>query len=464
MGAAVRRSEHQPFVAQHPLAQRPLRLGLDRDEEALEADFELRLGGKIEDRFKHGGTTPGGNVGDLAADQMLHVRRTRVTDHELRQRRGEEGLVGPLGQGLDHRDQFVPPFGIAQRGDPGRVIELVERGEFGGIAEADIAFEQVDPDAEIVRDDLRHDEAAHRPRCIDRVKLAILDIGDARIVEQDGVPVDRPAGLARHVGEQPDVVPAWKARNGGAGDEFEARPRMIAAGRGERDKLVMRGELRRGGPFVAVELGPRGRRGEADRARAERLADQRAHRRDLVAPRRALRSVLAHHEAAHRSVADHHADIDRQLLLRNMIEIGGEAVPGEFDPLPERFDRDRLDPRQQADEEVAVLGARRCQRNPAIAGDHCRHSVKRRGRKRPVPQQLRVIMGVDVNEAGRDHPPLRVDLAPRGPVDLTDERNTPFADRDIAAARRSAGSVDQQAVADDQVIHRATPHCVKGRA
>ena len=70
--------------------------------------------------------------------------------------------------------------------------------------------------------------------------------------------------------------------------------------------------------------------------------------------------------------------------------------------LGERGERHALDPGQHAHEVVAVLGPERRDREAAVAADHGRHAVQRRRRQRRVPEHLRVVVRVDVDEAGRD--------------------------------------------------------------
>ena len=50
---------------------------------------------------------------------------------------------------------------------------------------------------------------------------------------------------------------------------------------------------------------------------------------------------------------------------------------------------------------AAVLGARRRDREAAVAGDDRRDAVPARRREPRIPEHLRVVVGVDVEEAGR---------------------------------------------------------------
>ena len=68
----------------------------------------------------------------------------------------------------------------------------------------------------------------------------------------------------------------------------------------------------------------------------------------------------------------------------------------------ERGDVHVLDVLERAGDELVVLGARRRDREPAVAGDHGGDAVEARRRERGIPEHLRVVVRVDVDEAGRD--------------------------------------------------------------
>ena len=84
------------------------------------------------------------------------------------------------------------------------------------------------------------------------------------------------------------------------------------------------------------------------------------------------------------------------------VEVLAEAPPVPRHAFGERGERHALDPRQHAHQVVAVLGSERRDREAAVAADHRRDAVQRRRRQRRVPEHLRVVVRVDVDEAGRD--------------------------------------------------------------
>ena len=70
-----------------------------------------------------------------------------------------------------------------------------------------------------------------------------------------------------------------------------------------------------------------------------------------------------------------------------------------------------LDVLERAHDHVVVLGAGRRDREAAVAGDDGGDAVVRRRPERGVPEHLRVVVRVDVDEAGRHRASRRVELA-----------------------------------------------------
>ena len=71
-----------------------------------------------------------------------------------------------------------------------------------------------------------------------------------------------------------------------------------------------------------------------------------------------------------------------------------------------------------------VVGLRRREREAAVAGEERGDAVPRRGRRGRIPVELRVVVRVDVDEAGRDREPVGVDTsrARRRRCDRRDDR------------------------------------------
>jgi hypothetical protein len=65
---------------------------------------------------------------------------------------------------------------------------------------------------------------------------------------------------------------------------------------------------------------------------------------------------------------------------------------------------------------------------------------------------LAVIVGVNIDEAGRHDAAFGVDLLGGGARDLADCSDAPVPDGDICLARRGPRAVDYRSIADDEVI------------
>src|SRR5581483_6124896 len=85
------------------------------------------------------------------------------------------------------------------------------------------------------------------------------------------------------------------------------------------------------------------------------------------------------------------------------------------------------------------------------AQHHAGDAMPRGGRERAVPADLRVVMGVRVDEPWRDHAVAGIDRRLRAAVDRADLDDLAFGDGDVGMAARRAGAVDEQAVADDEI-------------
>ena len=139
-----------------------------------------------------------------------------------------------------------------------------------------------------------------------------------------------------------------------------------------------------------------------------------------------------------RRVAQVRADVESERLRRQRVEILGKRLPVPAQPGAHRCLRDVLDALHQKHEVVAVLRLARREPDAAVA-DHDRgHAVQVRRRAEGIPRDLRVEVGVDVDEAGCDQPAARIDLlAPRA-VDRPDRGDAIAVDGDVALERRRA--------------------------
>ncbi len=195
--------------------------------------------------------------------------------------------------------------------------------------------------------------------------------------------------------------------------------------------------------------------GEPDRAVAHRLLHHRAHRTQLFVGRRA--GVAAHHAQPDTAVPGEMRHVDGHALPLEMV--------GEFrDPLPSPI---QLALAQQPGgfiQQPVTLAPDRRGREAAVAADKRRdaleqerfdeHGMLRDGRD---PVGVRV----QVDEAGRDDQPARVDFVRRGRrgrIAGHDQRgDLAGGDRNVGGESCRAAAVDYRAVADYQVVFHGAP-------
>ena len=182
------------------------------------------------------------------------------------------------------------------------------------------------------------------------------------------------------------------------------------------------------------------------------VAHEILHLADFVVGRGALLALVAHDVIADGGMADQIADIDPEVAVE-FVEILREGLPGELERV-EDLHRDRLDIGQefrQAALTRAVLFHRR-QRQRAIAEHDRGRAVVARKRARRVPGDLRVIMAMIVDKAGRDDLPAGIDGLLCRTGQFADFDDLAVLHADIAAVGRPARAVDDAAVFYQQII------------
>ena len=222
---------------------------------------------------------------------------------------------------------------------------------------------------------------------------------------------------------------------------------------GKRADLGERCGPARHRPARPADVRRRLRRREAERAGRERIGDDPPHRRDLVVGRLAFGRLLAHDVQPHGRVADERAEVDggpaaldRVEELRKRLERPLLAEPG-----AERVERHALDVLERPQNRIAMRGPRRRDAEAAVADDDRRHAVPRRDRQHAIPEHLRVVVRVDVDEAGRDDVPIGVERPRRRAAHVADLGDAPVAHADVGAPRRRAGAVDDGSAADQEI-------------
>ena len=286
-------------------------------------------------------------------------------------------------------------------------------------------------------------------RGVDLRELAEHALGIVRIHEQRR-DVDRPAvalGDALEPGN----------RGGHALRQHEHALADLAERAGELEELVLVGETRgHRNAVLAVVLFER-RGGEADRAGVQALDHEPLHLRHLRRGRRALRGVLAQDVGAHRRVADERGDVRHEAAALEHAQVLRVGLELPLHAGPQRVERHALHVRQVAQREVAVRRAARRDGEAAVADHDARDAERHRRRGERVPDQLRVEVRVEIDDARGERAPLRVHPGSPAADIHADGRDAAVRDRHAAVPRRCAGPVDQQGVVDDQIVHVPSP-------
>ena len=148
-------------------------------------------------------------------------------------------------------------------------------------------------------------------------------------------------------------------------------------------------------------------------------------------------------------MAHHEADVESERQRLDDVEELRERPPRERDAGGERLDRDRLDPGEQSRQEVFVAGLHRREGEATVPGNHRGDPVQRRRRQCLVPEDLRVVVRVEVDEAGDHREPVGVDRPASRLVILANPDDPPIANRDIGGPWGRAGPVDDASVANE---------------
>ena len=199
--------------------------------------------------------------------------------------------------------------------------------------------------------------------------------------------------------------------------EVRAPGRLEVAGAALAHRLGELGQLGHGRGAARAPACRTRRRGSASarsrsRPRRRAIPSSTSARiaRDLVGRRFALGRVVAHHvvpqracgRAARRRSAAAAARRSRRGTRGTSRTSTGCPRPSASYGMPSTFSSTRIIVDR-------CSGAGRGDAEPAVAGDHGRHAVPRRRGGVGVPEQLRVVVGVGVDEPGRQHQAVEVD-------------------------------------------------------
>ena len=181
------------------------------------------------------------------------------------------------------------------------------------------------------------------------------------------------------------------------------------------------------------------------------------HRLEIVLGRLVGEGTLAHHVGAQRAVAHVARVVDALGQRVEHVEEFGEGLPAPLDAGLHGGAADVLGALEVAHDEVGLALAARRQGEAAIAHDHAGHALVAGAGADRVPEDLRVHVGVAVDEARRHHVTLGIERLLGGRGDAADLGDLSVLDADVAAITRQAGTVDDHAVLDDEVECHGSP-------
>ena len=150
---------------------------------------------------------------------------------------------------------------------------------------------------------------------------------------------------------------------------------------------------------------------EPGRARRDRVPHELAHALDLIGVRDPLVGRVAHDVEPQRRMPDVRGEVHDGATPVDGGEVLGKGLELPCDARHQRGRVHVFHVLERSDDGVVVLGTRGRDREAAVARDDGRHAVVRRRPQRRVPEHLRVVVGVDVDEARRDRAARRVELA-----------------------------------------------------
>ena len=128
-----------------------------------------------------------------------------------------------------------------------------------------------------------------------------------------------------------------------------------------------------------------------------------------------VRCRVTHDRSPHGRVAHEEADVGNHPAL-DPLEVGPERRPVPDGRGGEGGERHALDPGQHVHQVVAPAVAQRRHREATVAADDGGDPVEGRRRQRRVPEDLHVVVGVQIDEPGAHDLTLGIDGASAGPL------------------------------------------------
>ena len=110
-------------------------------------------------------------------------------------------------------------------------------------------------------------------------------------------------------------------------------------------------------------------------------------------------------------------------------------------------------PSMRPNEPVAPFGCARCESDAAVSHDDSGDPVVTRGSKLWIPGYLTVVVGVHVDESGRDELAGGVDLFAATSDSAFHRDDLAVLDRDLNLSRGLSGAVENRSSSNHQVMH-----------
>ncbi|MNX50963.1 hypothetical protein D3C86_816080 [compost metagenome] len=218
---------------------------------------------------------------------------------------------------------------------------------------------------------------------------------------------------------------------------------MSCVDRAERRQLF--GQLHDfvGGRRVSVGVGQTG--GQAQRASLKTLPQLLTHTGNFIW--RCCAKKIVKVIAAQRGVPDQRRDIQCGIRRFDRRAIVAECRINKRGSAAEQVHRVRR---------IAAQTHRR-RTDPAVADDHRSHTLTELGQHLRLADHHRVVVGVHIDEAWRQHLAGRVDFfAGVCVVQVADALNAPVENRYIGGVTGAVAAVDDQGVADQRVVHHVS--------
>ncbi len=427
VSAGVREGHHRVLVA-HQLQRDVLILVGDRLEEE---GVEVALEGDVD----HG-------LYRIAAALACHlghraVRTVDVVHYEEPVEHGRARL-GPEGLAVELRPRRLDQLGA-------QALVAQARTLLGQRQLADLAPHRqlVERRLRLERENRRQRAAVHlgehatagRRRLVDQAHVLAPDPG--RVLAPEQTEGNRPACLDRELTQAAMIIAPRLLAAAGAVDAFtgdlEDSGVEVAHHADESTHLVPARHAAGDGAAIRRFVARRARGREAHSAGLDGVAQLRLHGAEVVLGGAGVEGALAHHVGAQRRVTEIAGVVDalRQTLER--VEELAVRRPRPFDSGVHRLGGDIFRALEIADDEVLVLGRARRQCEPAISHDDAGDPVPARARAVRVPEDLRVHVGVPVDEPRSDHLAVRVDHFTRALPDAADADDATTTDADIGA-------------------------------